>query len=166
MNNTALYIVRQNFDSKCFKCKKEKKFFTVYRCGKCNPQTIEKYCYECCEESLIVKEGEDSDDDDTNHISALCMGCAFCYDYILVSEFYKKEKENGWQSLKYDCDFFFSDKLKNSLISIFVNFFTDFSLNELYIMHDLIPIPNASLPNISILSISDNKQICAKGGEL
>ena len=103
MNNTALYIVRQNFDSKCFKCKKEKKFFTVYRCGKCNPQTIEKYCYECCEESLIVKEGEDSDDDDTNHISALCMGCAFCYDYILVSEFYKKEKENGWQSLKYDC---------------------------------------------------------------
>ena len=33
-------------------------------------------------------------------------------------------------------------------------------------MHDLIPIPNASLPNISILSIADNRQICAKGGEL
>ena len=100
MNRAALYIVRQNFNSKCFKCKKEKKFFTVYRCGKCKPQTVEKYCYECCEASLIEKEGEDDDE----YINALCMGCAFCYDYVQVSKFYKKEKKNGWQSLKYDCD--------------------------------------------------------------
>ena len=100
MNRAALYIVRQNFNSKCFKCKKEKKFFTVYRCGKCKPQTIEKYCYECCEASLIEKD----EDDDDEYINALCMGCAFCYDYVQVSKFYKKEKENGWQSLKYDCD--------------------------------------------------------------
>ena len=32
------------------------------------------------------------------------MGCAFCYDYVKVSNFYKEEKEKGWQSLKYDCD--------------------------------------------------------------
>ena len=32
------------------------------------------------------------------------MGCAFCYYYVKVSNFYKEEKENGWQSLKYDCD--------------------------------------------------------------
>ena len=99
MNNRALYIVRQNYNSECFKCKKEKKFFTVYRCGKCDPQTVEKYCYECCEASL-----KEDDEDDDEYINALCMGCAFCYDYIHVSDFYKKQKENGWQGLKFDCD--------------------------------------------------------------
>ena len=102
MNNRALYIVRQNFDSECFKCKEEKRFFTVYRCGKCDPQTVEKYCYECCEASLIDQ--KDGEDDEDGYINALCMGCAFCYDYIHVSNFYKKQKENGWQGLKYDCD--------------------------------------------------------------
>ena len=101
MNNRALYIVRQNYNSKCFKCKEEKRFFTVYRCGKCEPQTVEKYCYECCEASLI---NQKDDEDDDGYIYALCMGCAFCYDYIHVSNFYKKQKENGWQGLKFDCD--------------------------------------------------------------
>ena len=101
MNNRALYIVRQNYTSECFKCKKEKFFFTVYRCGKCDPQKVEKYCYECCEASLT---NEDKEEDDDKLINALCMGCAFCYDYIHVSRFYKDQKKNGWQGLKYDCD--------------------------------------------------------------
>ena len=101
MNYAALYIVRQNFNSKCFKCGEEKKFFTVYRCGKCKPQTVEKYCYECCEASLIPKDGGEIDD---GYIDALCMNCAFCYDYINVSKFYKDQKKNGWQGLKFDCD--------------------------------------------------------------
>ena len=100
MDNRALYIVRQNYNSVCFKCKKEKNFFTVYRCGKCDPQTVEKYCYECCEASLT---GEDGEDDD-KYINALCEGCAFCYDYIHVSNFYKTQKKGGWQGLKFDCD--------------------------------------------------------------
>ena len=100
MNNRALYIVRQNYTSECFKCKKEKIFFTVYRCGRCDPQTVEKYCYECCEASLT---SEDEEDDD-QHINALCEGCAFCYDYIHVSNFYMAQKKGGWQGLKFDCD--------------------------------------------------------------
>ena len=104
MDNRALYIVRQNYNSVCFKCKKEKKFFTVYRCGKCDPQKVEKYCYECCEASLTSEDKEEEEEDDDKHINALCMGCAFCYDYIHVSRFYKDQKKNGWQGLKYDCD--------------------------------------------------------------
>ena len=102
MDNRALYIVRQNYTSKCFKCEKEKFFFTVYRCGKCDPQTVEKYCYECCEASLTSEDDEEEEDDD-KHINALCEGCAFCYDYIHVSNFYKKQKKGGWQGLKFDC---------------------------------------------------------------
>ena len=66
----------------------------MYKCGKCSPQTVEKYCYECCEKSLL------NEDD---YIDALCMECAFCYDYINVSKFYKKQKKGGWQGLKFDC---------------------------------------------------------------
>ena len=94
MNQPSLYIVRQNYFSNCFKCSLEKKIFTVYKCGKCYPQTVEKYCYECCEQSLL------NEDD---NIAALCMECAFCYDYIHVSKFYERQKEGGWQGLKFDC---------------------------------------------------------------
>ena len=104
MNNRALYIVHQNYTSECFKCKKKKKFFTVYRCGRCDPQKVEKYCYECCEASLTDKDGDEEEEDDDKHINALCMGCAFCYDYIHVSRFYKAQKKGGWQGLKFDCD--------------------------------------------------------------
>lgn len=94
MDRVALYIVRQNYFSTCIKCKLEKKYFAVYRCGKCEPQTIEKYCYECCEKSCLQDEEE---------ISVLCMGCAFCYDYINVTKFFQDQKNCGWQGLKYDC---------------------------------------------------------------
>ena len=96
MDRPSLYIVKQNYLSVCFKCGVEKIFFTVYKCGKCEPQTVEKYCYECCEKSLL------KDDD---NITALCMGCAFCYDYVHVSSFYKKQKKGGWQGLKFDCSY-------------------------------------------------------------
>ena len=72
----------------------EKKIFTVYKCGKCELQTVEKYCYECCEQSLL------NEDD---NIAALCMGCAFCYNNIHVSKFYESQKKGGWQGLKFDC---------------------------------------------------------------
>ena len=94
MDRATLYIVKQNYLSNCFKCDVKKKFFTVYRCGKCEPQTVEKYCYECCEKAILKEDDE---------ISALCMECAFCYDFINVSKFYKDQKDHGWQGLKFDC---------------------------------------------------------------
>ena len=94
MDQPSLYIVGQNYFSKCFKCGVGKKFFTVYKCGKCDPQTEEKYCYDCCEQSLL------NEDD---NIAVLCMGCAFCYNYIHISKFYESQKKGGWQRLKFDC---------------------------------------------------------------
>lgn len=87
MDQPSLNIVKQNYSSDCFKCGVPNKFFVVYKCGKCEPQTIEKYCYPCCEKSC-----EKEDD----HIAALCMGCAWCYNYILVTQFYCKQKKGDY----------------------------------------------------------------------
>lgn len=86
MDQPSLYIVKQNYLSECFKCGVTNNFFTVYKCGKCEPQTIAKYCYSCCEKS--IPEEEES-------IAALCMGCAWCYDYINVTSFYNNQKKGN-----------------------------------------------------------------------
>ena len=96
MDYPTLNIVRQNYDSECFQCGKKSKNFTIYNCRKCDPQTVERYCFECCRKSN--EKGEEE-------IFALCMGCAICYDYIHVTQFFIQQEEGGWQGMKYDCQY-------------------------------------------------------------
>ena len=96
MDQPTLNIVRQNYSSNCFKCGKSSKNFAIYNCQKCEPKAIEKYCFGCCEKSAKGKEQD---------INVLCTGCAFCYNYIHVTEFFINQKEGGWQGLKYDCEY-------------------------------------------------------------
>lgn len=88
MDHASLSLIRQNYSSKCFKCNETNKNFVVYKCGKCIPQTVEKYCYECCEKST-----------ESEPIAVLCMGCAFCYDYIKVTQFYNSQKEGKFVNI-------------------------------------------------------------------
>ena len=77
-------------------CCKKSKNFMVYNCHRCDPETVEKYCFKCCEKS---------NEKDEEEIYALCENCAICYDYIHVTRLFISQKEGGWQGMKYDCKY-------------------------------------------------------------